>query len=472
MSFIVNKKDINILSKSAILLGFALLLVFGLLGSSREGLAAACDGNIEGKSDAELQAILKQCEAEIEANQAKLSGQKVQSASIQGDISVLQSRINAAKKKINEKDSQIKTLGSNIKQKEATIVGLNEDIEKGKTSLEQLIRKTNEIDKLTFAHVFLSSDSISDFYADVDSYASVKKSVQASVEGIKDAKVQTEGVKKDLETQQNQEIDAKKEIEHQKSLVEKDESSKQQLLNISKNKEAEYAQVVADRQAKAAGIRAALFKLRGQGAIPFGDAYDYAKVAGAKTGVRPAFILAILKQESNLGANVGTCNRPGDALTWRDIMPGPTSGSWRDDQTAFLHLTKRLGISPEGQPLSCPLALGGWGGAMGPSQFIPTTWEGSPDKNWQNGYGRRIESQLGVAVANPWNPQHAIMATALYVADLGATAQTYTAERDAACRYYSGRSCTDPTVKNVFYGNGVMSYASAIQADIDVLEGI
>lgn len=460
MFLTLNKNLYKVLSISVISFGVTFLLFFVLPNLS---FGAACDGNIAGKSDAELEQILKQCEKEIAAEQERLSNQKNQSATIQRDISVLQSRINAAKKKINQKDAEIKKINSDIKSKEKTIGELNKDIDKGKDSLEQLIRKTNELDKLTFAHVLLSSKSISDFYADVDTYSSVKKSVSSSVQEIRGIKEQTEGVKKNLEEKQNQEIDAKQEIERQKSLVEKDEKEQKTLLNISKNKEAEYAQLVKERQAQASKIRAALFQFRGAGPIPFGEAYEFAKSAGQKTGVRPAYILAILKQESNLGANVGTCNRAGDSRTWRDIMPGPTSGSWRDDQSAFLRITERLGIKPDGQPLSCPLAWGGWGGAMGPSQFIPTTWEA---------YDQRIEATLGVSVANPWNPAHAITATALYVKDLGAAAQTYTAERTAACKYYSGRGCEDPTVKNAFYGNAVMEHAKKIQADIDILESL
>jgi membrane-bound lytic murein transglycosylase B len=317
------------------------------------------------------------------------------------------------------------------------------------------------MDYVTFTHAVLSSESISDFYGDINTYSSLKKSVQDSVNEVRGVKVATETVKKELETKQVQEIDAKKAIEQEKATVEVSEKDQKNLLSISKNQEAEYAKVLADRQAKAAGIRAKLFELRGQGAIPFGQAYEYAKAAGKATGVRPAYILAILKQESNLGANVGTCNRPGDARTWKDIMPGPTSGSWRDDQSAFLRITKKLGISPDGQPLSCPLATGGWGGAMGPSQFIPATWES---------YENRIAAAAGASVANPWNPAHAVIATALYVKDLGAASQTYTAEREAACKYYSGRGCSDPKVANAFYGNAVMTHAANIQKDIDVLE--
>lgn len=436
-----------------------LLLFFGLVEMRVYAETGACDGIIDGKSDEELNAILKECEKEIAAQQQVLDGQKTKSASLQRDISLLQARIGAAKDKIHQKDVVIKTIGKDITKKVETINDLSDHIEKGKESLAQLIRKTNELDKTSFANALLTSKSISDFYSDVDNFASVKKSVEQSVENIKSDKAKTEGVKQELEIKQNDEIDAKAEIERQKALVEKDQKDQNVLLGISKNKEAEYAKVLKDRQAKAAGIRAALFKLRGQGAIPFGDAYDYAKVAGARTGVRPAFILAILKQESNLGANVGTCNRPGDAKTWKDIMPGPGQ-SWRDDQGAYLRITKALGISPDGQPLSCPFGAG-WGGAMGPAQFIPTTWEK---------IAPRIQSGLSVAVANPWNPAHAIMANALYVMDLGAAAQTYTAEREAACKYYSGRGCSAPGVSNAFYGNSVMGLEKQIQADIDVLE--
>lgn len=335
---------------------------------------------------AKLESELSSLEKEIKAQEAILAGQKNKSASLQRDIALLQAKINAAKSNIQKKDLQIKKIGSEIKNKNETINTLNQDIESGKDSLAQLIKKTNEMDYVTFAHAVLSSESISDFYGDINSYSSLKKSVQDSVNEVRGVKVATETVKKQLETKQVEEIDAKKAIEQEKQKVEVSEKDQKTLLNISKNQEAEYAKVLADRQAKAAGIRAKLFELRGQGAIPFGQAYEFAKAAGKSTGVRPAYILAILKQESNLGANVGTCNRPGDTRTWKDIMPGPTSGSWRDDQSAFLRITKKLGINPDGQPLSCPLASGGWGGAMGPSQFIPATWES---------YENRIAAAMG-----------------------------------------------------------------------------
>ncbi len=142
-------------------------------------------------------------------------------------------------------------------------------------------------------------------------------------------------------------------------------------------------------------------------------------------------------------------------------MPGPTSGSWRDDQTAFLQIMKELGLPPEGQPLSCPVASGGWGGAMGPTQFIPTTWLS---------VRTRLASMLGISATNPWNARHAVHATGLYMSDLGANTGGYTAERNAACKYYSGRSCGQSSMNNTFYGDQVLAKAAGIQKDIDFLE--
>ena len=95
---------------------------------------------------------------------------------------------------------------------------------------------------------------------------------------------------------------------------------------------------------------------------------------------------------------------------------------------------------------------------MGPSQFIPSTWQM---------YESRVASALGKSTANPWIAKDGIMATAMLHKDNGAVGGEAN-ERNAACKYYSGRGCsTSAAVAN--YGNSVMSHTRAIQADIDYL---
>ena len=135
------------------------------------------------------------------------------------------------------------------------------------------------------------------------------------------------------------------------------------------------------------------------------------------------------------------------------------------DVPVFTSLLSRLGRLMEKTPVSCWIAMysggspTGWGGAMGPSQFIPSTWKLFED---------RIEKITGASIADPWNPRDAITATALYLSDLGAVAGNESSERNAACKYYSGRSCASGP--GASYGNSVMRKIVAVQADIDKLQ--
>lgn len=89
---------------------------------------------------------------------------------------------------------------------------------------------------------------------------------------------------------------------------------------------------------------------------------------------------------------------------------------------------------------------------MGPAQFIPSTWDL---------FDQRIEAALGVALANPWDPEHAILASSFYLSDLGAGTQAYSDEKNAACKYYSGKKCSAGT--GASYGASVMAKAQNIQ---------
>jgi hypothetical protein len=83
-----------------------------------------------------------------------------------------------------------------------------------------------------------------------------------------------------------------------------------------------------------------------------------------------------------------------------------------------------------------------------------------------------IAATTGKAVPDPWNPQDAIMASALFLRDLGAAAGTFEAEKNAACRYYSGRVCSATAAGNT-YGSQVMAKTQNIQVNmIDPLKGL
>lgn len=428
------------------------------------------DNNLAEK--ARYEAELSQLEEEMKEKQKELDNQKGQSVSLSRDISILTAQIAKSKLNIKAKTLIINKLGGEINVKSKKIEALSTKIEKEKESLAQLIRKERQIDNVSIVSLVLSQNNISDIYGDIDAFASIKKGIKGSVDEIRGVRVLTEQEKKDLEEKKNEETDTKVELENAKAKVELTEAEKKNLLTISKNKESEYQKVLAEKAKRRAQILSALFNLRDTAAIPFSKALEYAKLSSEKTGIRPAFLLAILTQESNLGANVGSCyltdpkTGAGVGINSGNVIanvmkPMGLSGR-KGDVDDFISITTALGRDPYKTQVSCPIAGSGYGGGMGPSQFIPTTWQGIKS---------RVAKALGITTADPWYPRDAFMASNLYLTDLGASAGTYTAERNAACRYYSGRSCDNKKPANTFYGDQVMAKAKNIQTNmIDPLQ--
>ena len=414
---------------------------------------------------------LEKCLLEVNKQINKLTGDIVvengTQQTLNGEINKLTGEIKKTTNEIGKKNTLIQNIKGDIVQKEQSLQGLNEKLRREKESLEKILRKRYELGDATLFEMLLSRENISAFYQDAPSFSYIQESLSDSFVIIDELKVNIYGEKISLEEKKTQEDTEKYGLQIEQKKIEVQKKQRDQALSVSEQKEAGLANLRKIREQEAAAIRNKLFELRDVvgGGIAFGTAYQYAKEAGIKTGVRPAFILAILQQESNLGKNVGTCNRNTNEPIWSEIMPGPTSGSWRDDQTIFKGLMAKLGRPLVGTPLSCPIkrngSYSGWGGAMGPSQFIPATWKS---------YESRVANSVGAATADPWNARHAIHATALYVSDLGASAQTYESEKNAACKYYSGRGCSDPAVKNAFYGNGVMNRVISIQSNIDLIQ--
>jgi peptidoglycan hydrolase CwlO-like protein len=416
--------------------------------------------------EAMLQAQLNQVLQEIAAQQQILAEEQKKGSTLQGDINILTAKIKEAQLKIQAHQLAIQALGKDITVKNSTINTLNNKIDMSQESLAQLVRKSNEIDDFSLPDVVLSGKDLSEFFLDVDSFDSIKQSIQVALGDIKQSKTQTEVAKADLSRQQLQEIEEKTSIEGEQAKIKKSEAEKARLLGLSKAQQKTYQTDIAQKQSKADAIRAALFSLRDTAAIPFGTALQYANEAAQKTGVPAAFLLAILTQESNLGQNVGSCYVT-NLTTGAGVKVStgaPVSGVMKPsrDIQPFIQITAAVGREPTSTRVSCPLSTG-YGGAMGPAQFIPSTWVLFED---------RIAADLGVPAADPWNPKHAFMAASIYLSDLGAGGGSEVSMKNAACRYYSGRSCDSKAPANAFYGSQVIAKMKSIQTTmIDPLQG-
>jgi len=430
---------------------------------------------------AALEAELVVIEQQIAQQQVLLDDKSRERTSLERDVAILDAQIRKSELQIQARTIAIRKLNTGISQKQETIGALGTKLTREKASLAQILRKTDRINNVTLIEVVLSQETISEFFGDLDTFSDIKLALTLSFGDLEDTREQTKEEKVVLTGKRGDEIELRQlqELERGKIAVFKKEKNK--ILDITKGEEGAYQTLVNTSKKSAAEIRSELFSLRDSAAIPFGEALALAEKAGSAVGVRPAVILGVLKQETRLGEFLGT------GVWFEDMHP-------TRDKPVFPYIMDVLGLDPASVPVSKAPSYG-WGGAMGPSQFIPSTWvcyggfinvntndcnnskrSLSWDDFWQGPWEYkaskdRIRVALGSNTpSNPYNNQHAFTATGMLMADNGADKGTWASERLAALRYFAGWRNAGKS-QYAFYGDSVMDHADFFQGQIDILYG-
>ena len=432
-------KKLNILMVFILLLGLSNPLLWG-----KGGFVLA---EIDSEEQAQMEAKLKELEDKISTYQAQIKVNQQKSRTLETEIAILDGEINTAELEIQRINLIIANLERKIAEKEAAIREIERQVDLEKAALTVLIRELSLYDDVSFLEIILGRNQLSDFFSELRSLESFQNQIQNALNEIKVMKQTLEQEKLALDEERNEQKILKGVQEEQRTISAVKKQQKKTLLEQTKGQENLFSQLIVKTEKDVEAVRSRLYFLKGivlDGQLSFGQAYEYAKFASIYTGVRPAFLLAILSRESDLGKNIGT-------------------GSWRVDmkpsqRSYYLQICEKLGINPDKYPVS-KKAWYGWGGAMGPAQFLPATWLG---------YESRIAEITGNNPPSPWNVKDAFVAAALYLANKGANQQTYDVEWKAAMIYLAGSRWNKPYL--AFYGDQVMSLTAQFQEQIDILE--
>ncbi len=413
-------------------------------------------------SAAECKVFLQQCSdyydqqsAKIAADLTKTSQQK---NTLANQVSLLKKNIQNLEYQITQGNVKVKGLNIQIQDTEESIDKTTHQISTAQEQIAGILRSIHQEDKKPVITMLLEGN-LSNFFGNLVHLENLNARVNMLLSNTKDLQVYLENQRKKMDSEVTQLQKTIALQQAQKVENDKNKKTQEQYLKLT---EAQYQQQLQDKQSvdqKAAKIKALLFQVVGVSKAPtFGEALEVAKIAAGQVGVRPAFLLAIISQESAIGRNTGQC-----------LLVDPKTGTGKRKSTGasvihimhptrdvppFLTITAAVGRDPYDTPVSCWITdyrngvPFGWGGAMGPAQFIPSTWMTVENE---------LEAILG-RPADPWGITDSFTASGLYLGKLGAKAQTMAAEKGAASRYYGGSSS---------YANSVYNRATCIQTFID-----
>lgn len=422
------------------------------------GLALAQEN---GKSRAEL-------EAQIAAIEAEIAGLDKDLTDVRGRKRTLQNEVNRLNNEIKRSELTIKGLNLSVRQTEGGIstkvnsIGEAETkISKQKASLSEYLRTIYKHDDFSLVEALLVKKDLAQFFQELSALESVQEDINVSLDDLAVLKEKLQREKDDLEGKREDLLSLRALEQIQKQNVESKKGEKDKILKVTQGQEANYQKLIQAKKSDVAAIRQQISYLERAG-VSAENAVEYATLAAKRVGIRPAFLLGLLEVETGrrfeegvitAGSHLGTGNWKTDLYQCYLNLGRPTTAE--KQKAAFFEITTKLGYDPNTRPVSRRPNYG-CGGAMGPAQFLPTTWLLFDDK---------VASLTGHNPPDPWRIEDAFTAAALYLADAGAAAKTATAETRAAKAYISGSPNCTKYICN-FYSREVLRIAALIEPNL------
>jgi len=394
----------------------------------------------------DLNQQLEEVQQQIEVYRGQIKQRSADAKSLKRDIAILDDQIAQGALEIKQIELAIKKFDIVLEAQKQEIAEVDEQLGQEKVLLSEYLRTINDYDQKSLSEVLLENENFSDFFNEIQSLDEIQDKIRIGFQKILFLKNRLEEKKSDLEQERQQQDDLRALQQLQQRSQQEQKDKKKDLLGRTNGQESLFNALIKRAYSDSASIKSQLYLLEGVGLrMTIEEALAYAEYASAKTGVRPAYLLAVLKEESSWGTNVGT-------------------GSWRTDMNqrdhqAFLDICKKLKVDPNKMPVSRKPSYG-WGGAMGPAQFLPSTWLDLEPK---------IIKLTGHDPPNPWDINDAFMAAGLKLGGNGANLGAPDAEWKAAMVYFAGGNWNNPLYR--FYGDSVMDLAEVIQEQVNAIRG-
>lgn len=383
---------------------------------------------------------IEELQKQIDGYNQDLDKNKTKVVNIQGEIVRLAAEIKRSELEIKSLSLAIEGIGFEIEKTGEQIKEINSKIDNTKADLIIALRALGQSEKSNSIELIITKPTISSMITELYDLYFLQSSIKRRMVDLRETKQTLQDIEGELaiDLKEREELKALEELNkaqvarkrnEQKNLLSQVEKEKSKIINKIKIVEIDLSR-----------IKEQISFLVKTG-ISVEDAIRYGQLAAIRLGIRPAFLIAVLEVESRLGLNVGKGN-------WQNDMH-------QRDQDAFLAICSKLNLDPDQTPVSKKPRYG-WGGAMGPAQFLPNTWLA---------YEGEIARLTNHQPPSPWNIEDAFTAAAIKLSRQGASSKTRRGEVAAAKAYIGGSSSCSRAICQS-YANTVLDKAEELEKEL------
>ena len=244
-------------------------------------------------------------QGEIEIYRDEIKQKQGEEKSLGREISILNSHIKKTELELQQTALAVRQTEFTIDENNIKIKEFEGKIDSTRDIIAEIMRSIYEEDSRSIVELIVSSGDLSDFLDYSRFLSNLQTSLQKALDNIKIAKGNIEEEQVALGEEQESQYRLRTLQEVQRQGLDSNKQEKNNLLSLTKSQKAEFERILQQKERDIGQIRNQIFLLEGVGiSLPLHRAYEIAKAASDVTGVRPAFLLAILKQESSWGKNV------------------------------------------------------------------------------------------------------------------------------------------------------------------------
>ncbi|MEX2340868.1 MAG: peptidoglycan DD-metalloendopeptidase family protein, partial [Candidatus Paceibacterota bacterium] len=225
-----------------------LVLAPGLFLSSGFVFAQSEADKLRSQKD-QLSGQLADIEKEIAAFEAELNKVGAEKNTLQKAINQLELERSKVLADVRYTENRISTTDMQIGQLNTEIVVTSDGIDSNMSAVAEILRAVDQNDSESLVELLLRYDNLSDFWIQIEDLETIRKSMREKVQelnslrGVLEEKVLEEtGRRADL-------VSLRQQYSGQQAVLDGNRREQTQLLTATKNEEAEYQKMLADRKA-------------------------------------------------------------------------------------------------------------------------------------------------------------------------------------------------------------------------------